>query len=751
MRTPIALALIVMCVGCSDSMDEVETPSPVAPSMERAAFDMHARILGPVQNDDNSDMQITLTETNGVAARLNFLRLTCNNGATQQWGAGNIAADRGSNLIEGNSEVVIVRRYLCRASGRPFRLEADLTDANGNRISVNAAPFHPRLARRVSVELVLRALERRRDLLEQLSRDETDCYRLFHGVAEGRPGLAIDRYGPILLLQTWREPLDESEIESFQRVIEDACGWGLTAVWNHRAGDAPPDQLDGDPPVGRELDIRYDVTPRHRGRDPLLFLDLRAGRRIVLKESRDKSVLNLFAYTGGVSLCALAGGASEVWNVDFARSACDWVRRNLSLNSLDEHRVRIVQEDVIPVVRQLAGLDVKGRAARQREYLRVGPRAFDIVVLDPPRWAKSPFGAVDLVRDYPSLLKPALLATAPGGSLLVTNNVARIERGRVAPRRRAHRGEVRAPPRKCRAHRARGGLPLGGWRTAVEDGVASNRLLEFGAEVRMSDSPSPEEIAGAEAYEALHVPALFQQWSPRIVDAARIAPGARVLDVACGTGILAREAAKRVGASGSVVGVDPGAGMLAVAAKLGPEIEWRNGAAEELPCDGASFDAVASQFGLMFFRDRVQAIREMVRVLAPGGRLAVAVWDSLENSESYAIEVELLDRVAGKPAGDALRAPFVLGDKEELKRLFDEAGVADVEIQTQMGRGRFPNIRTMVEADLRGWLPVMGVFLDEPTIERVLAEAENALSRYLTPDGTVEFDSPAHIVTGRKA
>lgn len=124
-------------------MEEAESPSPLAPSMQRAAFDLSARIVGPVQNDDNTDMRITLTETNGVAARLNFLKLTCNNGGTQQWGAGNIASDRGSNLIGANSEVVIVRHYSCRASGRPFRLEADLTDSNGNAIRVDTAPFHP--------------------------------------------------------------------------------------------------------------------------------------------------------------------------------------------------------------------------------------------------------------------------------------------------------------------------------------------------------------------------------------------------------------------------------------------------------------------------------------------------------------------------------------------------------------------------------------------------------------------------------
>jgi SAM-dependent methyltransferase len=267
----------------------------------------------------------------------------------------------------------------------------------------------------------------------------------------------------------------------------------------------------------------------------------------------------------------------------------------------------------------------------------------------------------------------------------------------------------------------------------------------------MREEVTPQEIAAANAYEELHVPCLFQEWAPRVADAARVRAGERVLDVACGTGVLAREAASRVGGSGTVVGLDPGRGMLAVAERLAPDIDWRPGAAEALPFEDGSFHAVVSQFGLMFFQDRRRALREMTRVLARGGRLAVAVWDGLENTEAYAIEVGLLDRIGGKAAGDALRAPFVLGDRDRLRALFEDAGVDSVSIATHRGKGRFPSIRTMVEADLRGWLPVMGVQLSEARIEAILLEAEEALSRFVTSDGAVAFDAPAHIVTGSKA
>ena len=266
----------------------------------------------------------------------------------------------------------------------------------------------------------------------------------------------------------------------------------------------------------------------------------------------------------------------------------------------------------------------------------------------------------------------------------------------------------------------------------------------------MKEPALQAQVEAANAYEALFVPALFRQWTPRVVDAAQIQLGHRVLDVACGTGILAREAAARTGPTGSVVGLDPGPGMLAVAERLAPNIEWRQGAAESLPFADQSVDAVVSQFGLMFFVDRHQALREMLRVLRPGGRLVIAVWDSLESLPAYAAEVALLERVAGRRAADALRAPFVLGDRKALATLFADAGVASAEITTHDGTAQFPSIRTMVEADLRGWLPVMGVILSEDQIVRVLEEAEQTLRPYAAADGRVTFGSPAHIVRATK-
>ena len=268
----------------------------------------------------------------------------------------------------------------------------------------------------------------------------------------------------------------------------------------------------------------------------------------------------------------------------------------------------------------------------------------------------------------------------------------------------------------------------------------------------------PDQIAGARAYEALFVPSLIGPYVPILAAAAGIATGDRILDVACGTGVVAREAARRTGPGGRVVGFDANAGMLAVACELADAapsggaslapMEWQQGAAESLPFPDSHFDAVACQFGLMFFEDRRAAIGEMRRVLRPGGRLAIAVWGGLAAMPVFAAEVALFQRIAGQRAADALRAPFVLGDRAALARVAIEGGIEAPVIETHDATARFPSVRVLVEADLRGWLPIMGVALSEAVIGATLAEADDALAPYVTvaPDGAVSFATSAHVL-----
>ena len=248
--------------------------------------------------------------------------------------------------------------------------------------------------------------------------------------------------------------------------------------------------------------------------------------------------------------------------------------------------------------------------------------------------------------------------------------------------------------------------------------------------------------SAAEIYEEFFVPALFRPWAPIVADAAGIKAGQRVLDVACGTGVLAREAASR---GGSVVGFDRNEGMLAMARRIAPAVEWKVGLAEHLPFPDGGFDAVVSQFSLMFFDDRVEAVREMRRVLKPGGRLVVAVWDALENSPGYAAMVALLERLFGPRIAGELQAPFALGDAGALRAVFAKAGLADAKVATHAGTARFPSIEAWVRTDVKGW--TLADLIDDEQYALLSREAAIALRPYAKADGTVVFDAPALIVT----
>lgn len=250
----------------------------------------------------------------------------------------------------------------------------------------------------------------------------------------------------------------------------------------------------------------------------------------------------------------------------------------------------------------------------------------------------------------------------------------------------------------------------------------------------------------AEVYEEFFVPALFADWAPRICDVAGIAAGQRVLDVACGTGVVAREAARR---GAEVAGLDRNSGMLSVARRLAPQVDWREGLAERLPFVDASFDAVTCQFGLMFFEDRAQALGEMIRVLRPGGRLAVAVWDSLERTPGYRAMVALLERLFGDETAALLRAPFVLGEPGGLRGLYVMASIAQPEIETVVGEARFPSIDDWVRTDVKGW--TLADAIDDAQYADLLRAAQRELCGFTGRDGSVRFAAPAHIVTTVKS
>jgi SAM-dependent methyltransferase len=252
----------------------------------------------------------------------------------------------------------------------------------------------------------------------------------------------------------------------------------------------------------------------------------------------------------------------------------------------------------------------------------------------------------------------------------------------------------------------------------------------------------------AEVYESCFVPAIFGAWAGPVADAAGIRTGDKVLDVGCGTGVLAREALRRVGQEGRVVGLDLNEGMLAVAVRAEPKIEWRQGDAASLPFEDASFGVVVSQFALMYFPDRVASLSQMWRTLAPAGRLAVAVWAPLDRAPGFKMLVDIAARQCGDEAAGVLRAPFVLGDRAELAKLFADGGIPGAEVTLHAGSIRFPSIREFVRTEVKG-SPLAGMLSDD-AMETLAAESERTLAAFVVPSGEIIMPMDAHIVTANK-
>jgi SAM-dependent methyltransferase len=256
-------------------------------------------------------------------------------------------------------------------------------------------------------------------------------------------------------------------------------------------------------------------------------------------------------------------------------------------------------------------------------------------------------------------------------------------------------------------------------------------------------------LGAAEQYEARFVPAIFAEWARVLADAAQVSTGQAVLDVACGTGIVARTVADRLGSTGRVVGVDINAGMLAVAGRIRPDLEWHRADAAHLPFPDGSFDAVLCQMALMFFPDREAALREMARVTRPGGVVALAVPASLADQPAYGPFVAMAVDVAGPEAASLLGAYWACGELSVLRRLVESAGLLVVDVRTHAGTASFGSAEELAVTEVHG--SPLGSRISEEADATIRSRARTVLAPFLTADGRLDAPLHGHVVVARAA
>jgi len=254
-----------------------------------------------------------------------------------------------------------------------------------------------------------------------------------------------------------------------------------------------------------------------------------------------------------------------------------------------------------------------------------------------------------------------------------------------------------------------------------------------------------------EMYEQWLVAPLFRPWAELMLEEVELTPGDRVVDIACGTGIVARLAKERIGDTGHVVGIDLSPGMLAVARSAAPGIDWREGNASALPLhDGEQFDVVVCQQGLQFFPDRPAAARQMQRALARDGRLAVATWRSNHEIPFF----KELHRVAERHLGAIVDQRHSLGDAASLEALLREAGIRDVRSKT-MSRticfkdgSIFLRLNTMALIGMSAASKQMADDERNRMVTAIMNDSASVLLPY-TGESGLAFEISTNVATGR--
>jgi ubiquinone/menaquinone biosynthesis C-methylase UbiE len=255
----------------------------------------------------------------------------------------------------------------------------------------------------------------------------------------------------------------------------------------------------------------------------------------------------------------------------------------------------------------------------------------------------------------------------------------------------------------------------------------------------------------AELYQSFFVPTIATPVSGELLRTAELRPGERVLDVACGTGVITRLAAEQVGRTGTVTAVDLAPDMLEVAKATpaaGAPIEWHQADAASLPLPDASYDVALCQMGLMFMEDRSSAVAELRRVLVPGGRVVINTPGRIQPLFE-AMEQAIVEHIR-PDLGAFVTAVFSMHDPSALAGLLRDAGFADPSSKEYTAHFTLPGPAQFLWDYIN--LTPLGPFVADAT-EEAKAAVERHVVEAWTPhvvDGTVPIDQPMALAWGRR-